>query len=155
MTLVLLLSNLVTIVLAVYQQWDVYVLMWIYWGQSVIIGYFNVRRIMDLKKFSTTGFKINNRSVKPTPETQRKTAVFFALHYGFFHFGYLVFLTADTKVAGGCPDCLSAAENSSRCRHACRGAHYGACRCPLRNTTVTLNQSINRSKTRLHTSLLL
>jgi hypothetical protein len=103
LTLVLLLSNLVTIVLAVYQQWDVYVLMWIYWGQSVIIGYFNVRRIMDLKKFSTTGFKINNRSVKPTPETQRKTAVFFALHYGFFHFGYLVFLTADTKVAGGFP----------------------------------------------------
>ena len=100
---VLLLSNLVTIALAVYQQWDVYVLMWVYWGQSVIIGYFNVRRIMDLKKFSTSGFKINNRSVKPTPETQSKTAVFFALHYGFFHLGYLVFLTAETKVAGGFP----------------------------------------------------
>ena len=28
---VLLLSNLVTIVLAVYQHWDVFVLMWIYW----------------------------------------------------------------------------------------------------------------------------
>ena len=100
---VLLLSNLVTIALAVYQQWDVYVLMWIYWGQSVIIGYFNVHRIMDLKKFSTAGFKINNRSVKPTPETQRKTAVFFALHYGFFHLGYMVFLGAETKVAGGFP----------------------------------------------------
>ncbi|MDX2456862.1 MAG: DUF6498-containing protein [Gammaproteobacteria bacterium] len=100
---VLLLSNLVTIALAVYQQWDVFVLMWVYWGQSVIIGYFNVRRILDLKKFSTSGFKINNRSVKPTPETQRQTAVFFALHYGIFHFAYVVFLTADTKVAGGFP----------------------------------------------------
>ena len=100
---VLLLSNLVTIVLAVYQQWDVFILMWIYWGQSVIIGYFNVRRIMDLKEFSTTGFKINNRSVKPTPETQRQTAVFFALHYGLFHLGYLVFLSTDAKVAGGFP----------------------------------------------------
>ena len=100
---VLLLSNLVTIVLAVFQQWDVFVLMWVYWGQSVIIGYFNVRRIMDLKKFTTAGFKINNRPVKPTPETQRQTAGFFALHYGFFHLGYLVFLIDDTTVAGGFP----------------------------------------------------
>ena len=100
---VLLLSNLVTIVLAVYQQWDVFVLMWIYWGQSVIIGYFNVRRIMDLKEFSTAGFKINNRAVEPTPATQRQTAVFFALHYGIFHLGYLVFLSVDTKAAGSFP----------------------------------------------------
>jgi hypothetical protein len=99
----LLLSNLVTIVLAVYQHWDVFVLMWVYWGQSVIIGYFNVRRIMDLKRFSTAGFMINDQPVKPTPETQRKTAMFFALHYGIFHLGYLVFLSADTKVAGGFP----------------------------------------------------
>ena len=100
---VLLLSNLVTIVLAVYQHWDVFVLMWIYWGQSVIIGYFNVRRIMDLNEFSTDGFRINNRAVKPTAETQRQTAIFFALHYGIFHLAYLVFLSVDTKVAGGFP----------------------------------------------------
>jgi len=100
---VLLLSNLVTIALAVYQQWDVYILMWVYWGQSVIIGYFNVRRIMDLKKFSTAGFMINDQPVKPTPETQRRTAVFFALHYGIFHLGYLGFLGAETKVEGGFP----------------------------------------------------
>jgi hypothetical protein len=100
---VLLLSNLVTIVLALYQQWNVFVLMWIYWGQSVIIGYFNVHRIMDLKEFSTSGFMINNRPVKPTRATQRQTAVFFALHYGIFHLGYLVFLAADTRVEGGFP----------------------------------------------------
>ena len=100
---VLLLSNLVTIVLAVYQQWDVFVLMWIYWGQSVVIGYFNVHRILDLKKFSTTGFLINDKPVKPTPETQRKTAVFFAIHYGMFHLGYMVFLGEKTSVEGGFP----------------------------------------------------
>ena len=100
---VLLLSNLVTIVLAVYQQWDVFVLMWMYWGQSVVIGYFNVHRILDLKKFSTTGFLINDKPVKPTPETQRKTAVFFAIHYGMFHLGYMVFLGEKTSVEGGFP----------------------------------------------------
>jgi hypothetical protein len=100
---VLLLSNLFTIMLAVFQQWDVYYLMWVYWGQSVVIGYFNVHRILDLKKFSTAGFRINNRSVEPTPETQRQTAVFFALHYGIFHLAYLVFLVAETGTEGGFP----------------------------------------------------
>jgi hypothetical protein len=100
---VLLLSNLVTIGLAIYQQWNVFVLMWIYWGQSVVIGYFNVHRIMDLKEFSTSGFLINNKPVKPTPETQRKTAVFFALHYGMFHLGYMIFLFQKTGVEGGFP----------------------------------------------------
>lgn len=97
----LLLSNLVTAVLAVLQQWDVHVLMWIYWGQSVVIGYFNVHRIRDLREFSTEGFRINNRPVEPTPETRRKTAVFFALHYGLFHLGYLVFLGSDAAVRDG------------------------------------------------------
>ena len=99
----LLLSNFVTIILAVYQQWDVSVLMWIYWGQSVVIGYFNVQRIVDLKEFSTRGFRINNQAVDPTPETQRKTAVFFALHYGFFHLAYLVFLGTQTETAAVFP----------------------------------------------------
>ena len=100
---VLLLSNLLTIALAVYQHWDIYVVMWVYWGQSVIIGYFNFRRIMDLKRFSTAGFMINDQPVKPTPQTQRQTAVFFALHYGIFHLVYLGFLGADANVAGGFP----------------------------------------------------
>ena len=100
---VLLLSNLFTIGLALYQHWDVYVLMWVYWGQSVIIGYFNFRRILDLDKFSTAGFLINDQPVKPTRATQRQTAVFFALHYGIFHLVYLGFLGAETNVPGGFP----------------------------------------------------
>lgn len=100
---VLLLSNLLTIALAVYQHWDIFVVMWVYWGQSVIIGYFSFRRIMDLKSFSTAGFMINDQPVKPTPQTQRQTAVFFALHYGIFHLVYLSFLGADANVAGGFP----------------------------------------------------
>ena len=101
--LFLLLSNLFTIVLAVLQQWDVQVLLWVYWGQSVIIGYFNVHRILDLKEFSTADFRMNNKPVDPTPETQRKTALFFALHYGLFHLGYLVFLLAETGLHAAFP----------------------------------------------------
>ncbi|NNJ94412.1 MAG: hypothetical protein HKP57_06685 [Halobacteria archaeon] len=99
----LLLSNLLTIMLAVFQQWDVHVLMWIYCGQSIVIGYFNVHRILDLKEFSTKNFRMNNRPVDPTPETQRKVAGFFALHYGFFHVAYMVFLASETETAGPFP----------------------------------------------------
>ena len=102
-TVVLLLSNLLTIALAIYQHWDVFVLLWVYWGQSVIIGYFNYRRIMDLNKFSTAGFLINDQPVKPTRETQHLAALFFVLHYGIFHLVYLGFLSVDATVVGSFP----------------------------------------------------
>lgn len=100
-TTVLLLSNFATILFAVVQQWDVSVVMWIYWGQSVIIGYFNVRRMLALKQFSTENLQINNRPAKPTRETQRQTAFFFAVHYGLFHLAYLVFLFAENRITSG------------------------------------------------------
>jgi hypothetical protein len=69
-------------------------LLWPYWIQSVVIGYYNVRRIQKLQRFSTDGLKINGSAVDPTPSTRRQTWMFFNVHYGFFHFGYLIFLLA-------------------------------------------------------------
>ena len=82
---VLLFSNLLTIVIAVYQGWSAKEVMLIYWSQSVIIGIFNVRRMLALQNFSTDGVTMNSRSVDPTPGTKRSMAFFFAIHYGFFH----------------------------------------------------------------------
>lgn len=93
----LVLSNLVTIGFAVVQRWDVSHVMLIYLGQSVVIGLFNWKRILDLKQFSTEGFRINNQPVQPTRKTQRQTAWFFAFHYGFFHFIYFMFLFSERK----------------------------------------------------------
>ncbi len=88
----LLISNLVVIFLAVTQKWDVSVVLWVYWIQSVIIGFFQFIRILSLKNFSTQNFTINDRSVLPTPNTKLFTAFFFIFHYGFFHFIYAIFL---------------------------------------------------------------
>ncbi len=99
----LLLSHLLTLVLALLQQWKVAELLWIYWWQSVIIGWFNVHRILGLTRFSTEGFRINNMPVQPTRATQRQTAVFFVPHYGLFHIGYLVFLISDPRIHGRVP----------------------------------------------------
>jgi Na+/H+ antiporter NhaD/arsenite permease-like protein len=88
----LLLSNLLTIIWAIVEGWRIVDVMLIYWVQSVVIGYYNYHRIMDLEKFSTRNFKVNNRRPDPTPETKKSVARFFALHYGIFHAAYLAFI---------------------------------------------------------------
>ena len=87
-------ANAVTLIVALWQQWPATLLLWPYWIQSLVIGWYARRRILALQHFSTEGFRINDRAVEPTEATKRWTATFFALHYGFFHVGYLVFLLA-------------------------------------------------------------
>jgi len=72
-------SNIFTIILAAIQNWNLGVILWIFWCQSVIIGFFN---------FIT----INRRKVNPSMAIKYFTAFFFILHYGFFHFVYAIFL---------------------------------------------------------------
>lgn len=91
----LIFSNLFAMIIAILGQWNVSDIIWVYWGQSIIIGFFNVKRILHLKQFSTENFKINNQPVDPTVSTKRHVALFFAVHYGFFHVVYMVFLLAE------------------------------------------------------------
>lgn len=92
-------ANVLTLALALWQGWGMIHLLWPFWIQSVIIGWYARKRMLMLREFSTEGFKVNGRSVQPTEETARSTANFFALHYGFFHFMYLIFLLAFTLTA--------------------------------------------------------
>lgn len=88
----LVIANIATIYFAVAEGWSLPPLMFIYWSQSVIIGFFNFARILLLKNFSTEGFKINGRPAAPTQGTKISTAFFFAIHYGIFHLAYLLFI---------------------------------------------------------------
>lgn len=88
-------GNVVTIAIAVWQQWSPLLMMWPYWIQSLAIGWYNARRMLALRRFSTAGLTKG----KPMPENrgvQIATVVFFAVHYGFFHLGYLAFLAVFT-----------------------------------------------------------
>ncbi len=91
----LLLYNLLTMVWALFEGWQILAVMLVYWVQSVVIGFYNYHRIMDLKEFSTRNFKINDRRPDPTPETKKSVARFFALHYGAFHAAYLGFMISE------------------------------------------------------------
>lgn len=82
--LVLIASNILTIFLAVTEGWSLATIMWVYWFQSVTIGFFNVFRILRAKKKSTTW-------------DRWYSAFFFAIHFGLFHLVYLVFLSTGSK----------------------------------------------------------
>lgn len=88
----LLFSNLLVIILSLVQKWDTSTVLWVYWMQSIIIGFFQFLRILSLNNFSTQNFTINNKPTSPTSQTKVFTAFFFAFHYGFFHFIYAIFL---------------------------------------------------------------
>jgi hypothetical protein len=87
----LILVNVVTLVAALLFRWEVAWLFWPYWIQSVIIGAYARKRMLNLAQFSTEGFTSGNKPV---------TANFFVLHYGGFHLGYLAFLLAEHRVSG-------------------------------------------------------
>jgi hypothetical protein len=89
---ILIVSNLITIIFALKDNWNFFELLLVFWAQSIIIGIFNFARIITLKKFSTENFKINHKSVNTTKATRNLTAFFFLINYGFFHFGYFLFL---------------------------------------------------------------
>ncbi len=94
-TKLLVVSNIITIIFALSEGWNINNVLWIYWFQSVIIGYFNYKRILKLENFTTENLKMNNQPVSPTEKSKKQIASFFLVHYGFFHFGYFMFLIGD------------------------------------------------------------
>ncbi len=94
-------ANLLALAIAWLTHMSLRELMLVYWIQSVIIGICSAIRILNLERFSTENLKMNNQPVAEEPASKRKVAAFFVLHYGFFHFGYLLFLSFDRAPGPG------------------------------------------------------
>lgn len=81
-------SNLLVIGIALYEKWPLQTTLYIYVWQSVIIGFFNVLRILWAD--------VTVQGQKPDTTTAAKAkyflACFFAFHYGFFQYGYFHFI---------------------------------------------------------------
>lgn len=85
----LLVVNILTIVIAIWNHWFVIPLLWIYWSQSVIIGFFNFLRMRKVlgsqaQEFAQKSNPLVNFLYKNAP------SFFFLFHYGGFHFGYMI-----------------------------------------------------------------
>ena len=99
--LALIAANLVALLIAWLAHMSLHELMLVYWIQSVIIGISFVIRILSLERFSTENLKFNNQPVAEEPASKVKVAAFFTVHYGFFHFGYLLFVLSDRNLGPG------------------------------------------------------
>jgi hypothetical protein len=78
----LLYANLITILIALFFQWSVVEVMWVYLAQSCIIGFFNFVKML------TFSLRLNNLSLA----MGLFISVFFLVHYFGFNFGYAFFL---------------------------------------------------------------
>lgn len=90
-------ANVAALLIAYVTHLSLRELMLVYWIQSVIIGISSVVRILSLKRFSTENLKMNNRAVEETPRSKWQVACFFVMHYGIFHFVYLMFITLNPE----------------------------------------------------------
>jgi hypothetical protein len=96
----LVIANALTLVAAIALDWSPAWLLWPYWIQSVVIGWYARKRMLTLQRFSTKGFTSGGKPVPEDETGKRSTANFFAFHYGFFHAGYLLFLLGEHRVDG-------------------------------------------------------
>ena len=99
-TLSLIVSNVLVIVFAAADRIPALEVLWIYWFQSVIIGIFHFVEIGSLKAFSTDGLRKDGQPIPATRGVRNTTALFFLVHYGFFHVIYAAFLGGFSALSG-------------------------------------------------------
>jgi hypothetical protein len=92
--LVIFAANALTLWVALAQDWPIALLLWPYWLQSLVIGWFARRRILALQRFSTARLFFGEREAEATPAVRDQVANFLAIHFGIFHAVYLVFMLA-------------------------------------------------------------
>lgn len=73
-------------------------LVFLYWGQSVLIGFFNFADLLTLKNIIPGSMKFNDSPVENTSRSKGCAAGFFAFHYGAFHLAYGIFILIYTKL---------------------------------------------------------
>lgn len=87
-------ANGATMLLALWQGWPLAHLMWPFWIQSMIIGWFARKRILALETYAEGGFLFDGRSPRLRPRTQREYANLLVLQYGLVHVLYLGLMVA-------------------------------------------------------------
>ena len=77
---------------------EFYSIVFLYWGQSVLIGLFNFVDILTVKNIIPGSMLLNDSPVKSNSKTKGCAASFFAVHYGAFHLAYGIFILVYSKL---------------------------------------------------------
>lgn len=92
-------GNAVTLLAALVFEWGLVQLLWPFWIQSVIIGWYARQRIRKLDDFCVEGVQFNRRPLESGDAAKQRVANFFAMHFGMFHLVYVIFLLIFTMTA--------------------------------------------------------
>ena len=91
--------NLINILMAIIFNWNIYDVMLVYWFQSVSIGIFTFYKLYSypIEKINQEmeggkALEVNDLAVTNPIAAKIFIAGFFALHYGFFHLVYIIFI---------------------------------------------------------------
>ncbi len=88
----LIIINLLTIVLAITEKWEIRYVFWIYFFQNLILGFFTFLKLIILKNYRKKDFNINGKIVEPTLKIKLILASFFIGTYLLFHLVYYLII---------------------------------------------------------------
>lgn len=92
-------GNALTLLAALIFDWGLVEVLWPFWIQSVVIGWYARKRVLRLGDLRVDGTRPASGPGQAHSGSPRLLANFFALHFGGFHVVYLVFLLAFTLSA--------------------------------------------------------
>jgi len=87
----LLASNALTIIVAIFFGLDPAEMIWVYWLESVVIGVYTVLTFITMGLHFKAGEKKTGKA--GSPAGAYGYAIFFCIHYGMFHGAYALFLS--------------------------------------------------------------
>ena len=93
----LIFCNLLTAIWAVAEKWPLAIMIWVYWIQSMGIGFWAIINILALKEFCTKHFILGERVFPPNLFTKIFAILFFSFIFGIFHLAYAGFLARITE----------------------------------------------------------
>jgi len=92
----LILANILVVVMAIVGHWPLANVLWVYWCQSVIIGIFQVVRMLNYRPQTPGEITVDPKCGWSPSKTNRFGKIFitlfFVFHYGLFHVVYFIFL---------------------------------------------------------------
>lgn len=92
--LVLLTVNLIPLYGVLYQGWETSTLLILYWVENIIIGFYNIFKLLRIERYNKEHKILDIHSMSPFP-----SVLFFIMHYGIFTVVHGVFILTITGMS--------------------------------------------------------
>ncbi|MFC1722259.1 DUF6498-containing protein [Patescibacteria group bacterium] len=90
----LILVNLYPIVGVIFFGWNLSSILFLYWFENLVLGFYNVLKMLMAQKPNVRGVQISGIGGKRNDFSKKAMVLFFVVHYGMFTFVHGIFLLA-------------------------------------------------------------